>query len=107
MTPEAAAAILGVGVSATRAEINAGYLLRARLTHPDRFAGAPAGDIAAASREFVRVRAARDVLWASPPPETADAPASVKAGAAVSRRLRARGRFDDAAPLREAQVWIA
>ncbi|MEB0001679.1 J domain-containing protein [Cryobacterium sp. 10S3] len=67
MTPEAAAAILNVKVSATRTEIDAAYRLRARMSHPDRFAGAPAADIKAASAEFVRISDARDVLRARIP----------------------------------------
>jgi hypothetical protein len=64
MTPESAAAILNVHVSASRAEILTAYSRRARMTHPDRFAGAPKGDIDAATAEFVRVTAARDLLLA-------------------------------------------
>lgn len=107
MTREAAAAILGVSAFASRAEIMAAFLLRARLTHPDRFAGAPAGDIAAASREFIRVSAARDLLCATAAAERADASHPSSTHAAVVSRSRMRARFDDVAPLREAQVWIA
>lgn len=62
MTPEVAAAILGVSSAAAPAEVHAAYARCARLTHPDRLAGAPAVDVAAATAEFLRVKAARDVL---------------------------------------------
>jgi curved DNA-binding protein CbpA len=107
MTREAAAAILGVSAFASRAEIMAAFLLRARLTHPDRFAGAPAGDIAAASREFVRVSAARDLLCATVAIERADATRASNAPAPVLGRSRVRARFDNALPLPETRVWIA
>lgn len=107
VTPDAAAAILGVPVSASRREIVAGYLVRARMTHPDRFADAPAGDIAAASSEFMRVTLARDVLCASLPgaPLAASHPSGEHA--APARRARERARFDCAAAAGETRTWIA
>lgn len=70
MTPEAAAAILNVSSTASRAEVDAAFRLRARMSHPDRFAGASAGDIQAATAEFVRVGRARDVLHGVRPAPT-------------------------------------
>lgn len=64
MTPEEAAAVLGVTVASTEEEVKASFRRRARLTHPDRFAGATQRDLDDASAEFVRVGAARDVLLA-------------------------------------------
>ena len=62
MTPEAAAAILNVEVGAGPDDVRAAYKLKSRMTHPDRFAGAQAKDLAHAQAEFVRVGIARDVL---------------------------------------------
>ncbi|WP_431277957.1 J domain-containing protein [Leifsonia poae] len=62
MNREAAATLLNVPVDATGDQVMRAFALRARLTHPDRFAGAPSGDIAAAAAEFVRVTEARDTL---------------------------------------------
>ncbi|TFD75435.1 hypothetical protein E3T54_11930 [Cryobacterium sp. Sr8] len=64
MTPEVASAILNVSATASRLEIDKAFKLRARMSHPDRFSGAPASDIAAATAEFIRVTQARDVLHA-------------------------------------------
>lgn len=63
MTPEEAAAILGVKVDATEDDIRSAYKKRARLTHPDRFSDGSARDRNDASEEFVRVGLARDVLF--------------------------------------------
>lgn len=62
MNRDAAATILDVPLDASGDEIVRAFALRARLTHPDRFAGAPSRDIAAATAEFVRVTEARDTL---------------------------------------------
>jgi hypothetical protein len=62
VTPVEASELLGVGVSATRAEIEAAFKARARRSHPDRFAGASAAESASAAAEFIRVTEARDVL---------------------------------------------
>lgn len=105
MTPEVAAAILGVSPSASTAEIHAAYARRARLTHPDRFAGAPAVDVAAATAEFLRVKAARDVLC----PEQ-EATHRRLAGTAEERAARSNRRYAsfemDATPA-QGRVWIA
>jgi hypothetical protein len=63
-----AAALLGVAEDATRAEIEASFKRLARLSHPDRFAGASAARSAAAAAEFIRITEARDVLLASAGP---------------------------------------
>ena len=81
MTPETAAAILNVPVTASRDEILSAYTRRARMTHPDRFAGAPDADVKAATAEFIRVTEARDTLLvtvptAEPEPERPAPPAA-------------------------------
>jgi curved DNA-binding protein CbpA len=65
MTPEAAAAILGVDISASKQEVDAAWRRRARMTHPDRFAGASRADLEAATAEFIRVGLAQEALHAS------------------------------------------
>jgi hypothetical protein len=62
MTIADAAALLGVTEDATRADIDAAFKRLARLSHPDRFAGASAARSAAAAAEFIRITEARDVL---------------------------------------------
>jgi hypothetical protein len=62
MNPEAAATLLNIRLGASRDEVLRAFNLRARLTHPDRFAGAPSRDVAAATAEFVRITEARDTL---------------------------------------------
>ncbi len=64
MTPDAAAAILAVSPDASRDEIERAYRQRARVSHPDRLAGAPAGDVATANAEFARVSEAHAILLA-------------------------------------------
>lgn len=62
MTPAEARAILNVREGSDRETIDRAYRRRARMTHPDRFAGAPKADLDAASEEFIRIGLARDVL---------------------------------------------
>lgn len=62
MSPTAASAVLNVGMAASRQEVDRAFRARARLCHPDRFAGASAAEQAAASAEFIRACDARDVL---------------------------------------------
>ena len=64
MTPEAAAAILGVTLDVTRQGLAEAYRRRARETHPDRLEGILPHEARAAGREFVAVTEARDVLSA-------------------------------------------
>jgi hypothetical protein len=54
--------VLGVGVDASPAEIETAFKRRARDSHPDRFTGASPAETAAASAEFIRITAARDLL---------------------------------------------
>ena len=65
MTPDEAAAVLGVRRDADGAEIDRAYRHLARELHPDRFAGRPAADVRAANERFVDVTRARDVLLRS------------------------------------------
>ena len=65
MTPDEAAAVLGVRRDADGAEIDRAYRHLARELPPDRFAGRPAADIRAANERFVDVTRARDVLLRS------------------------------------------
>jgi hypothetical protein len=115
LNPDVAAAVLNVGINATHSEVHAAFRLRARLTHPDRFAGAPAGDIRAASAEFVRITQARDVLLKHlpkpppPPPSTPPTqarPAGQKHGpdSEVPRR-QFHVTFDEFVAIRERQSW--
>ncbi|MDQ1597833.1 MAG: hypothetical protein QOI70_1257, partial [Microbacteriaceae bacterium] len=62
MTLIEAAALLGVAEDASRADIEAAFKRLARLSHPDRFAGASAARSAAAAEEFIRITEARDML---------------------------------------------
>ncbi|WP_254431263.1 DnaJ family molecular chaperone [Agromyces sp. Marseille-P2726] len=64
MTPEEAAAVLGVPQEATPSEIDRAYRRLARDLHPDRFAGRPADEIRAANERFVVVMRAHETLLA-------------------------------------------
>ncbi|MEB0000059.1 DnaJ domain-containing protein [Cryobacterium sp. RTS3] len=63
MTPEIAAELLNVPAGASRVEIDKQFRKQARAHHPDLLAGASAETITAATSEFVRMSAARDVLY--------------------------------------------
>lgn len=65
MTPDEAAAMLGVGRDADAAEIEHAYRRLARELHPDRLAGSPESSVRAASERFVDLTAAHDLLLAS------------------------------------------
>jgi hypothetical protein len=65
MTPDEAAAVLGVPRDADGAEIDRAYRHLARELHPDRLAGRPAADVLAANERFVDVTRAREVLLRS------------------------------------------
>lgn len=65
MTPDEAAAVLGIGLDADDAEVDRAYRRLARDLHPDRFIGAPETSVQAANVLFVDVSTARDVLMKS------------------------------------------
>lgn len=67
MTPDEAAAVLGIRLDADDAEVDRAYRRLARELHPDRFIGAPETSVQAANVLFVDVTAARDVLIKSAP----------------------------------------
>lgn len=58
MTPDAAAAVLGVALDATHEQVESAYRARARESHPDRASGD--------AETFRRVTEARDVLLGMP-----------------------------------------
>ena len=62
MTPADAAAVLGVTLDASPAQIDAAYKRRARASHPDQFVGAGPQQAKAAADEFIRVTDARLLL---------------------------------------------
>jgi hypothetical protein len=62
MTPEEAAAVLGVAPDATPPEIERAYRRLARDLHPDRFAGRPDHEVRAANERFVVVTRAHETL---------------------------------------------
>ncbi|GAA4060524.1 J domain-containing protein [Agromyces indicus] len=66
MTPDEAAAALGVDRDADSAEIDRAYRRLARELHPDRYTGRPADEVRAASDRFIEVTRAHDVLLAAP-----------------------------------------
>ena len=65
MTPDQAAEVLGIGRDAGAADIDRAYRRLARELHPDRYVGAPEGDVRAASDRFVDATRARDILLKS------------------------------------------
>lgn len=62
MSPERAAAILGVAPTASASEIRAAYNGLARLAHPDRFAGGSTKEQTDAAARFIRLTEAYEVL---------------------------------------------
>lgn len=88
MTPDEAAAVLGIHPDADEAEVDRAYRRLARELHPDRFIGAPETSVRAANVLFVDVTAARDVLMksATPRARAADQPAAAPSGPAEARR---------------------
>jgi hypothetical protein len=62
MTPEDAAAILRVRPNPSADDVERAYRARARMLHPDRFAGASEQRIAEAAREFARLTEAHEVM---------------------------------------------
>jgi len=94
LTRAEAAAILGVPTSASEAEARKSYLTRARLLHPDRFAGAPESDVQAATEAMAQLNAAFAVFRGDaqftadeeptpppPPPPSAGSDAAGQSGA--------------------------
>lgn len=73
MTPEEAAAILGVDLGADRETVEHAFVRQAKAWHPDRFAGADPQQAARVQAEFIRITNARNILLADleahePPP---------------------------------------
>jgi hypothetical protein len=62
MSPETAAAILGIGIDADKTELEKAYRLLARATHPDRFVGADATATAEAASKFAQATQAHAIL---------------------------------------------
>jgi DnaJ domain len=62
MTPDEAAAVLGIRRDADEAEVDRAYRRLARELHPDRFIGAPEAAVRAASERFIDITRAREVL---------------------------------------------
>ncbi len=101
MTPDEAAAVLGIHRDADETEIDHAYRRLARELHPDRSIGASASEsaIRAASERFVHVTQAREVLLRSAAvraqhPETGPGPAAARwrPGGRCRRRTRRRHR---------------
>jgi hypothetical protein len=65
MSPDEAAAALGVRRDADSAEIDRAYRRLARDLHPDRYTGRPAEEVRAASDRFIEVTQAHQVLLAA------------------------------------------
>lgn len=102
MTPSEAAAILQVGRGASVADIDRAFQRRARISHPDRLVGATDADIRAATAEFVRLIAARDLLRAvaprvSPQSEPVVDPLAGDSGEPLS--------FEEFVRIRDARAW--
>jgi hypothetical protein len=87
MSPDEAAAALGVRRDADAAEIERAYRRLARDLHPDRYTGRPAEEVRAASDRFIEVTRAHEVLLAAP-----------RRPAASARIVVERPPADDAAP---------
>jgi hypothetical protein len=62
MTPDEAAAVLGIRRDADEAEVDRAYRRLARELHPDRFIGAPEAAVRTASERFIDITRAREVL---------------------------------------------
>lgn len=62
-----ATALLGVPESATASEVRKAFLARARLLHPDRFAGGSPADIAAATAAMAQLNEANEVMSSTTP----------------------------------------
>jgi hypothetical protein len=90
MTPDEAAAVLGIDRDADEAAIDRAYRRLARELHPDRYVGAPASAVRAASDRFVDVTRARTVLLGSPATR-ARAGAGTGEGAGAPRPTPAQG----------------
>lgn len=82
MTPDQAAAVLGVHRDADEAEIDRAYRRLARELHPDRYIGASETEVRAASERFIGVTRARDVLLRSAAARTRLGAAPAGSGAA-------------------------
>ena len=66
MSPDTAAVISNVDRGAHSGKMKAAYKTRLRMWHPDRFAAGTESERAEASREFIRITTAFEVLSSTP-----------------------------------------
>lgn len=101
LTPDEAAAILGVPRDADPAEVERAFRRLARELHPDRYAGRPADEATAAAARFVEVGRAHEVLLAA----AADRRAATSDPVAA-QRLGADDRIAYGRPLPPFSWWL-
>jgi len=70
MTPDEAAAVLGIRRDAADADVDRAYRRLARELHPDRYIGASEAAVRAASERFIDITRAREVLLKTTPTRT-------------------------------------
>jgi len=111
MTPEQAAALLGVHVFASKVDVEKAFIRQARVVHPDFFAGGTPGRLQAAHADFIRISNARKVLLdrieeramaGGAPHPSARSSAEPSAGAGPSERPLS---FDEYLAAREFMAW--
>ncbi|MBM7504268.1 J domain-containing protein [Agromyces aurantiacus] len=100
MSPDEAAAVLGVARDAELADIDRAYRRLARELHPDRYVGRPVEESTAAAARFIQVAHAREVLVAF---ANRPAPAS---GRVVVERPAADGAAPRPTPVPRFSWWV-